>query len=233
MSTSSLIQFLSIGSAAFGLIMLFVSMFQMRKEAWLKPFQSVIMLVAFTFPAIMLLVASGGMLNYALGAVFLGLGLLIGLIIGVRLKLRSANGGVRGKRSRFPVFMWGLASLATPLLARTGSPALYALGMMGVLFGLGLVAGCEGVLFFRTLVLGRRARKSALASTPAYDSAPVAGLACPYPDCGRPLPAGQKFCSYCGRSVAQAAPIGQRCPTCGRLVPACKRFCTYDGTRIA
>ena len=176
----------------------------MRKEAWLKPLQSVIMLVSFTVPTILLLNASGGMVNYTLGAGFLGLGLIIGLIIGLRLKLRSASGGVRGKRNRFPVFMWGLASVATPLLARTGSPALYALGLMCVLFGLGLVAGCEGVLFFRTLAQGRRARRLALASPPAYDTAPVPGLVCPYPDCGKPLGAGQKFCSYCGRSVAQA-----------------------------
>ena len=208
MSTSSLIQYISLGSVLFGMVMLpgRVSLFQMRKEAWLKPLQSVIMLVSFTVPTILLLTASGGMVNYTLGAGFLGLGLIIGLIIGLRLKLRSASGGVRGKRSRFPTFMWGLPGLVTPLLARTGSPALYALGLMGVLFGLGLVVGSEGILFFRTLIQGRQARKLALASPPAYGYTPATGLVCPYPDCGRPLRPGQKFCSTCGRSVAQAAP---------------------------
>jgi hypothetical protein len=134
MKTGSLIQFISLGSAAFGFVMLFVSLFQLRKETWLKPIQSVVILLSFIFPTVMLIFSSGAMLNYLLGAVFLALGLLIGLVTGMRTKLRGADGGgVIGKRSRFPTFMWSLPSL-------------------GILFGLGLVVSSEGILFFRLLM---------------------------------------------------------------------------------
>ncbi len=164
MNASTLIQMISLGAAGFGLLMLLVNLFQMRKENWLRPLQSVLIVLCFAFPSALLLVASGGMLNYVTAAVFLVLGLLIGLLIGARLKMRRVPGGVMGKRSRIPTFMWGLASLASPLLARLGSPAWYALGLMGVLFGLGLVLGCEGVLFLRALVLGRGAQPAAQAA---------------------------------------------------------------------
>ena len=43
MNTGSLIQYISLGSVLFGMVMLpgRVSLFQMRKEAWLKPLQFV------------------------------------------------------------------------------------------------------------------------------------------------------------------------------------------------
>ena len=39
MNANSLTQIVSLGSALFGLVMLIVNLFQMRKEAWLKPIQ--------------------------------------------------------------------------------------------------------------------------------------------------------------------------------------------------
>ncbi|MHC1783259.1 MAG: hypothetical protein AB9891_11000 [Anaerolineaceae bacterium] len=149
MTTLSLPQLISLGSAAFGLVMLFVSLFQMSRETWLKPFQSIMMVFCYAFPTAVLLYASKASVNYILGAGFAGLGLLIGIFIGARIGLRGASGGIFGSRSRFPTFVWSLSSLATPLTALTGLPALFALGVMGILFGFGMVIASEGTLFLR------------------------------------------------------------------------------------
>ncbi|MFQ5855307.1 MAG: zinc ribbon domain-containing protein [Anaerolineae bacterium] len=62
---------------------------------------------------------------------------------------------------------------------------------------------------------------------------------CPNPKCGRPVPAGKRFCTSCGTPVTEGtgvqspvAPVQRRCPSCKRVVPPGKEYCTYDGTRV-
>jgi YD repeat-containing protein len=67
---------------------------------------------------------------------------------------------------------------------------------------------------------------------------PVAPSEHPCSKCGRMVPVGKKFCTYCGHQVGvPVAPtpmisIERRCPICNRPVPAGKKFCTYDGTPV-
>ena len=60
------------------------------------------------------------------------------------------------------------------------------------------------------------------------------------PSCGKSVPAGTKFCSYCGAPmehtpVAAAVPQvhGERhCPNCGEVIEPGAKFCVKCGTRI-
>ena len=63
------------------------------------------------------------------------------------------------------------------------------------------------------------------------------------PSCGKSIPAGTKFCSYCGAPmeqtpVAAAEPAepqmgGERhCPNCGEVIEPGAKFCVKCGTRI-
>lgn len=63
------------------------------------------------------------------------------------------------------------------------------------------------------------------------------------PSCGKSVPAGTKFCSYCGAPmeqtpVAAAVPAepqvrGERhCPNCGEVIEPGAKFCVKCGTRI-
>lgn len=55
------------------------------------------------------------------------------------------------------------------------------------------------------------------------------------PSCGKSVPAGTKFCSYCGAPMGDDKPQmgGERhCPNCGEVVEPGAKFCVKCGTRI-
>ena len=55
------------------------------------------------------------------------------------------------------------------------------------------------------------------------------------PSCGKSVPAGTKFCSYCGAPMGDDKPQmgGERhCPNCGEVIEPGAKFCVKCGTRI-
>lgn len=57
---------------------------------------------------------------------------------------------------------------------------------------------------------------------------------CSNPDCGKPVPPGQLFCTACGTPVQEPKDMTIRCsnPACGAVVSAGQRFCMTCGTRL-
>ena len=47
--------------------------------------------------------------------------------------------------------------------------------------------------------------------------------------CGKPMPAGAKFCPECGASSAPAAPASAKCAKCGASIPESAKFCPECG----
>jgi len=96
-----------------------------------------------------------------------------------------------------------------------GNEAGMAGGMMGMMVGGQLAGGVGNVL------APQPAAGAAAAPTPP----PTPQVACP--KCGQAVPAGSKFCSHCGGTVA---PAGSQCPKCQAVVAAGAKFCSECGS---
>lgn len=97
---------------------------------------------------------------------------------------------------------------------------------MGV--GLGMMAGVGGTV--GAAVGG--VMQDTMGGVLNPQQAQTQSVAMPCPQCGKPLPAGAKFCLECGSKTEQA-PAGMIiCPTCGKQAPAGK-FCMECGAALA
>ena len=54
---------------------------------------------------------------------------------------------------------------------------------------------------------------------------------CTCPSCRKTVPAGSRFCNYCGASV-NAKPSDLTCPICGNKVPSGSKFCNGCGNKL-
>jgi len=52
------------------------------------------------------------------------------------------------------------------------------------------------------------------------------------PKCKATIPAGSKFCSFCGADLTKEQATGVECPRCGELNPPDAKFCSHCGAKM-
>jgi hypothetical protein len=96
---------------------------------------------------------SGATVNTITAGVLLIPGLLIGSLEGQAARVYYRGNTIVGKRRVASLVLWGLAYLVTVLLAQFGSALLHAIGILGMVFGVGVSVGSNTILFIRHLTL--------------------------------------------------------------------------------
>jgi len=148
----------------------------------------------------------------------MSLGLLIGIIQSRTTKMHARNGSVFGKRSICFLVTWAIAFTLTQLLALFGRGNIASYGLLAIYLATGLSIGMNLSLLFR------RQRTLSGANTGAFA----------FPDCGREIAAGTRFCTGCGKEVAPVtAQPSITCPDCGSVNRPGQRFCTECGRPLA
>ncbi len=160
-------------AGAFSFFMLVITIWMMRREtrvSRLAPFIAVGTTLLGTF---LYVVITRAPVNSILAWGFVGFGFLIGLLQGQSTRLYYRGRTIFGKRSTAYLVLWGLAYLVSLALAHVGNAALYAIGILGMMFGLGTTVGANLNLFVRQLVLRPQPASPALpVDVPRHDVRP-------------------------------------------------------------
>lgn len=98
-------------------------------------------------------------------------------------------------------------------------------GAAGAAAGLGAGAGL-GVGMASMMAQAMQQQPSSAAAPPAATAPGTAAVACP--ECGKPSPAGSKFCAECGAKF----PTKAFCVECGAEVPPGAKFCPGCGKKV-
>lgn len=165
-------RYLTLGAGAFSAVMLIITILMLRRETRvprLAPFIAIGTTLLSTF--FYMLIANAPV-NSILVWRFIGFGFLIGLMQGQATKVYYRGKAIFGKRSTAYLVLWGLAYLVSLALAQLGNAALYAFGILGMIFGLGTAVGANLNLFVRQTFLRPQTAPPAQPSSIAGRSAP-------------------------------------------------------------
>ena len=119
---------------------------KMREETRMSRLTPIVAIGATLLTTLLYLFLTAAAVNWLLVLPLLAVGFLLGLAEGqfTRLYYRSAT--LVGKRSVGYLVLWGLAYLLTLALAQWGNAGLQAVGVLTMLFGLGMAVGSNYVL---------------------------------------------------------------------------------------
>jgi hypothetical protein len=159
-------------AGTFSIVMLIITIWMMRREmrvSRLAPFIAIGTTLVSTF---FYMLITNAPVNSILAWGFIGFGFLIGLLQGQATKIYYRGKAIFGKRSTACLVLWGLAYLVSLALAQLGNAALYAFGILGMMFGLGTAVGANLNLFVRQTFLRPQTAPPAQPSSIAGRSAP-------------------------------------------------------------
>jgi hypothetical protein len=138
-------------AGAFSTLMLILSIRKMRQETRLSRLAPIVAMGTTLLTTAVYLVINGAPVNGLLAGLLLVLGFAIGLGEGQMTRLYYRGKTLIGKRSVGYLILWGLAYLATMLLAQLGNAALHAVGILTMLFGLGTAMASNLVLLLKQM----------------------------------------------------------------------------------
>jgi hypothetical protein len=156
MGTISIAQVVTLGAGGFSALMLIITIWMLRRETRISRLAPLIAIGATLLSTILYLLITQAPVNSILALGFVGFGFLIGLLQGQSTKIYFSGKAIFGKRSTAYLVLWGLAYLVTLALSHLGNAALYAFGILGMMFGLGTTVGANLNLFVRQLFLRPR-----------------------------------------------------------------------------
>lgn len=136
-------------SGATSLIILAQTIRKLLEETPISILMPIVSIGATAFITLLYLFFTGAPINWLLAAPLLIVGTLIGLGEGQLTRLYYRGSAVMGKRSAGYLILWGLAYLFTLALAQFGSAALHAVGVLTMLFGVGIAFGSNVVLLLK------------------------------------------------------------------------------------
>jgi len=119
---------------------------KMRQETRMSRLTPIVAIGATLLTTWLYLFLTGAEVNWLLVLLLLALGFLIGLAEGQFTRLYYRNATMVGKRSVGYLILWGLAYLLTMALAQWGDAGLHAIGVLSMMFGLGMAVGSNYVL---------------------------------------------------------------------------------------
>lgn len=146
-------QIITLIAGTFSAAMLVITILMMRREtrvSRLAPFIAIGTTLLSTFFYMMI---TNAPVNSVLVWGFIGFGFLIGLMQGQSTQIYYRGKAIFGKRGTAYLVLWGLAYLVSLALAQLGNAALYAVGILGMMFGLGTTVGANLNLFVRQIFL--------------------------------------------------------------------------------
>lgn len=153
MSTNAIPQIITLVAGAFSAVMLIITILMMRQEtriSRLAPFIAIGTTLLSTFFYVLI---TNAPVNSILVWGFICFGFVIGLLQGQSTKIYYRGKVIFGKRGTAYLVLWGLAYLVSLALAQLGNAALYAVGILGMMFGLGITIGANLNLFVRQVLL--------------------------------------------------------------------------------
>lgn len=149
MTTNLIAQIITLAASAFSLLVLLVTIWQMRKESRVSKLAPLIAIATTLLTTLVYVFITGASVNWITASVLLALGFLIGLGQGRATRVYYRGAQVVAKRSIGYLILWMLAYLVTIGLAQWGSGLLHAVGILGMIFGTGAAMGANLVLFIR------------------------------------------------------------------------------------
>ncbi len=157
----------------FAAIMLLLSIRKMSEEVYVPKIAPLITIAVTALAVFAYIALTRTPINWTLAGALAAGGFVLGGLEGQMTRLAYRGPIIVGKRSVGYLVFWGLAYVLTMLLTATGDSALHAVGVMTLMFGLGITVGDNTVLLWRQLFLKR---PPAPASLPApRPSTPLAG----------------------------------------------------------
>jgi|GEM_PF-1090679 len=159
--------------AALIVLTLVLTIRKMREEMYVPKITPVIVIAITGLAVFVYAMLTRTPINWWLAALLLAVGCLIGWFEGQMTRLYYRGPIIVGKRSVAYLVFWGLAYLLTMALTQTGSTALHAVGVLSMMFGLGIAVGDNLNLLMRQATLKPQ---PATTAPPAAPVAPAVGF---------------------------------------------------------
>jgi hypothetical protein len=144
---------LSLLSSLFAALMTLVMLFAFRKPRRISAFSCLSSALISLFIPVVFLLITGSKPDPRLALPFFGLGLLLGYLRGITMKLEFVGDQVVGRHSILFLLLWGFSLALNQALSTLNSTLLMAVGLMALFISTGTQVGFYGMLAARRLVL--------------------------------------------------------------------------------